>query len=253
MRVHEALQFAKLKRGNADAGTVQSLDFFIKTFDRGSKPFRRILQHKAIKSWNIENLNTVKTFCDITQVTQPNKYILRSCWGDWNRTYYRNRCRELLYKFRNNILGLNSRVCKFVQGIDAECSLCVSKSEPRPIHSETFLHTFFDCAYLDKYRVEVENRLFPEIRNASPEERRRFWFFAILPGMEKNCPFISLIINLVNFFLWECKLRKECIPSGTLVENVIFGTKKALKISLFLRTEKQKANFFVCRYISDPP
>jgi hypothetical protein len=71
--------------------------------------------------------------------------------------------------------------------------------------------------------------------------------------MVKNNGFVSLIVSLTNLQIWECKLRKECIPAGNLVEDVVFGAKKALKMSMFLRTEKENANFFLCRHISDPP
>ncbi len=104
-----------------------------------------------------------------------------------------------MYKFRNNILGLNSRVCKFAQNIDAECSLCNSNKEQRPIQSETFIHVFFECTYTNKYRHDIVNRLFPELLNSSDVDRRRFWFFAALPGMEKNHDFISAVVNLTNF------------------------------------------------------
>jgi hypothetical protein len=150
-------------------------------------------------------------------------------------------------------LGLNARVCKFVQGIEPECSLCISNKEPRLVHSETFLHVFFDCTYSEKYRTAIVNKLVPEIRNATPDVRRRFWFFGLLPGMTKNNSFVSLVVSLTNFYIWECKLRKECIPAGTMVENVVFGAKKALKMSMSLRSEKENSNFFLCRHISDPP
>jgi len=199
MRLHEALQFAVDRRTNVNANTatkpIQSLDFFLKSFERGSKPFRRILKYKERSKWKIENLNTVKTFCEITTVNQPPTEVIKACWGEWNRNYLSNRCREFIYKFRNNILGLNARVCKFVQGIEPECSLCISNKEPRPVHSETFLHVFFDCTYSEKYRTAIVNKLVPEIRNATPDDRRRFWFFALLPGMTKNNSFVSLVVS----------------------------------------------------------
>jgi len=253
MRLHEALRYAVDRRANVNEAPTQSLEFFLKSFDRGSKPFRRILQHKEKSKWKIENLNTVKTFCEITVVTQPPNDVIRACWGEWNKNYINNRCREFIYKFRNNILGLNARVCKFVQDIEPECSLCRSNKEPRPIHSETFAHVFFECIYTEKYRTTIVNKLVPELLNANVEDRRRFWFFALLPGMVKNNGFVSLIVSLTNLQIWECKLRKECIPAGNLVEDVVFGAKKALKMSMFLRTEKENANFFLCRHISDPP
>jgi hypothetical protein len=71
--------------------------------------------------------------------------------------------------------------------------------------------------------------------------------------MEKNNDFISTVVNLVNFHIWECKLRKENLPLGIFFENLTYSIRKALKLSKYLRTELQKANFFVCRHFSDPP
>ncbi len=65
--------------------------------------------------------------------------------------------------------------------------------------------------------------------------------------------FISAVISLSNFLIWECKLRKEIVPVGTLIENLLTSVKKWLYISSALRTVKNKIDFFVCRHISDPP
>jgi hypothetical protein len=155
MRLHEALEFAANKKANED-GNTQSLEFFLKSFDRGSRPYRKILQLTEIARWKIENLNTFKTFIKVCGLEKPSKKTIQLNWGEWNRNYFQNRCREFLYKFRNNILGLNLRVSKFVQGVDAECSLCSVSSNQRPIQAESFVHVFFDCPVSDKYRAEIE-------------------------------------------------------------------------------------------------
>jgi hypothetical protein len=253
MRIHEALQFAALKLENDEASTVQSLGFFLKSFDRGSKPFRKILQKNEVKKWKIANLNMVNTFLNLTAILKPSDSILKSCWGEWNSTFYTNRMREFLFKFRNNILGLNSRVCKFVPGIESECSLCVCNKEPLPIQSETFIHLFFECSHSDRYRTLIENRFFPELGQAEVVDRKKFWFLALLPGMEKSNAFISSIVSLVHYLTWECKLRKEYSPVGTFFENMEGEVKKMLMLSKVLRTERSKLNFFVCRHFSDPP
>jgi hypothetical protein len=48
MRLHEALEFANSKKRDDDIKPTQSIDFFLWNFERGSKPYRRILQHKEI-------------------------------------------------------------------------------------------------------------------------------------------------------------------------------------------------------------
>jgi hypothetical protein len=142
MRLHEALQYAVETRRNDEAFPSQSLDFFLKSFEKRSKPFRGILRYKENSKLKIRNLNTVKTFFELVSFPQPEGDILRFCWGEWQKNYYGNRCKEFLYKVRNNILGTNQRVNKFVQGIDAECSLCTANKEPRPIQAESFIHVF---------------------------------------------------------------------------------------------------------------
>ncbi len=98
--------------------------------------------------------------------------------------------------------------------------MCISNKEQRPIQSETFIHVFVDCTHTNKYRIDIINRLFPELLNSSADDRRRFWFLATLPGMEKNNDFISAIVNIVNFHIWECKLRKESLPVGIFYKKL---------------------------------
>jgi hypothetical protein len=193
---------------------------------KGQSLSERYCRETKEKKWKIANLNTVNTFLNLTAIQKPSDGILKSCWGEWNSTFFSNRMREFLFKFRNNILGLNSRVCKFVPGIESECSLCVCNKEPLPIQSETFIHLFFECSHSDRYRTLIESRLFPELRQAGEADRKKFWFLALLPGMEKTNAFISSIVSLVHFFTWECKLRKEFSPLGIFFENTEGEVKK---------------------------
>jgi hypothetical protein len=128
MRIHEALQFTKDSRREGDRKPAQSFEFFLKSFDKGSKPYRRILRFKENSKLKISTINTVKSFFEIVGLQMVNDDILHICWGEWQRNYYGNRCKEFIYKFRNNILGINQRVCKFVPDVGAECDICrVSK------------------------------------------------------------------------------------------------------------------------------
>jgi hypothetical protein len=128
MRLYEALQFTVNSRRDDEIKQSQSLEFSIKSFEKGSKPFRRILNYRESVGYNVITLNTVKTFSDLVGI-EVEKNVLHSCWGEWQRHFYGNRCKEFLYKFRNNILGLNQRVANFVPGFEAECSLCVINNE----------------------------------------------------------------------------------------------------------------------------
>jgi hypothetical protein len=155
MRINGSLQFSTIRQREREreATAPQSLEFFLKSLEKGSKPFSRVLQNAEIERLDINTLNTVVTFVEITGTVKPTELILKNCWGEWNKFYYSNKMREFLYKFRNNILGLNSRVCKFAPEIKAECTLCIINKEATPIQSETFLHLFFNCVYSEKYTL----------------------------------------------------------------------------------------------------
>jgi hypothetical protein len=253
MRLHEALQFAVDSKRNADTDLSLSIEYFFKSFDRGSKPFRRILQHEAVRKCDITKLNTVVTFFTTCQVDRPEKKIISECWKEWNYFFYNNRCREFLFKYRNNILGINARVSHFVPEVQAECSLCILNKEPLPIQSETFSHVFYDCPYSNKYRMATETSFFPELRNAADPVRRKFWFTAQLPNPEAGNLFVSAVVNFTNFSIWECKLNKQNLAISLFQENLTDSLKKALKMSRNLREVCNNSRLFVCRHFSDPP
>jgi hypothetical protein len=251
MRLHEALAFYARQYANNE-GPSQSMIFFLKSFEKGSKPFRRILQYNEINRSTVSNISTVKTFFTLINTDPSEEKILKFLWSDWNCGFLSNRCREFLYKFRNNILGLNSRVCKFVVTAQAECTFCCLNKEPFPIIAESFIHLFFNCHVSDKYRKKVESALFPEIVNNTDIVRKEFWFLGKMPGPRNYNPFISAMVNVVNHLLWEMKLRKDLQPLSVFYEDVKFAAYKLLKYK-YLREAKQSDIFFVCRHTFDPP
>ncbi len=246
MRLHEALGVTVNNKRDEEVKPTMSLEFFVKSFERGSKPFRRILCHNNLKKLNIVTMNTVEKFFEITLATKPDKDIIHACWGEWQKTFYGNRMREFLYKFRNNILGTNQRVSKFIVGHSAECNLCVVGKEPLPIPAESFSHIFFECPHSSRYRDAVENNFFPEVRNTTEQAKRNFWFTGILPGIRKNNIFISSIVAVVNYNIWNMKLKKELSPVGVFIEDTLCMINRILKLSVKVREVKQNTNFHVC-------
>jgi hypothetical protein len=115
----------------------------MKTFTKGSRPYRRILENFINSKETLAQNNSVATFFGLLGTGILNETLLKHCWGMWNNTYFINTQREFLYKYFNNILGLNARVSKFIVGYSAECTFCVASKEPLPINSEGFIHLFF--------------------------------------------------------------------------------------------------------------
>jgi hypothetical protein len=251
MRLHEALEFYKNKKANNEnPGPAVSIEFFMRTFTRGSKPFRRILCHNEYSKQKIEKVHTVKSFFEITGLVAPEATQLRKCWGLWNKTYLGNKCREFLFKFYNNILGTNDRVSKFVQGHNPECTLCELSNEPLPRQSESFCHIFFSCAYSEKIRDAVVRKFFPEIVGAEILVRKRFWFISALPtqrGEEFN-EFTSAVVATTNYFIWTAKLQKNFLPADVILTDLEWKIRKMLGLSKKLTASKQNSNSYICRY-----
>ena len=99
MRVHQALQFYSNKYDKAQLSPAVGLDFFLKTFCRGSRPYRRILESQQNSKLRISTLNTVVTFLNLTGIQNLEDKLLRMCWGTWNNKFFGNRHREFLFKF----------------------------------------------------------------------------------------------------------------------------------------------------------
>jgi hypothetical protein len=89
-----------------------------------------------------------------------------------------------------------------------------------------------------KYRAAVEDKYFPELRNAGESARKNFWFLSLLPGMNKCNIFISCIVNIVNMAIWEIKLRKEMLPVAVFLADINNQVYKMLALSSVVRNEK---------------
>ncbi len=247
MRLHEALQFYVNSRKNDEQTFAVSLEFFIKSFNRGSKPFRTILRYAENSRLSIENLNTVTTFFSLIGIPKCDESVLKKCWGMWNSTYIGNICREFIYKFYNNILGLNSRVSKFVPGHDAECTICKISGESRPLQQESFVHVFYECVHTDKYRDAISRALFPETINLTDNEKRAFWFLGVLPGPRGNVSnsLIDLTVSLINFNIWN--IWKTLVPVNVFKDDIIQTVSRKLYLSKELRDARIRDNFHICR------
>lgn len=250
MRLHESLQFYKDKKRDDNPGPSVSLEFFLKTFTKGSKPFRHVLKFGEFSKLNIANLNTVKTFFSITGLQASVAEQLRKSWGFWNKGYLGNKCREFLFKFHNNILGTNERVSKFIAGHNPECTLCETGNEPRPRPSETFCHIFFECPYSSRYRNAIENKFFPELNGADPSVKKLFWFTSALPSNRelKYNEFISAVVAVSNYYIWTAKLQKNLLSVNIVLIDLEWKICKMLGVSKKLLASKQNSDAFVCRY-----
>ena len=79
--------------------------------------------------------------------------------SSWNNTMLNNKIRTFLFKFYNNILGLNSRVAKFNNDTDPSCTFCTANIL-FPEEKESFSHLFYYCPTTNKLLSTFLERFF---------------------------------------------------------------------------------------------
>jgi hypothetical protein len=131
--------------------------------------------------------------------------------------------------------------------------LCVVNKEQRPIHVESFIHIFYECAYTTLYRSRIIETYFPELRGADEETLKRFWFTGMVPGMQRNNMFVSCMVNVVNYYIWNLKLKKCLNPVSIFIKDISETVYKCLKMLKKLLEAKLSSNLIVCRHTFDPP
>jgi hypothetical protein len=144
--------------------------------------------------------------------------------GLWNQTFFPNKLREFIYKFNNNILGLNVRVSHFNQNISRSCTFCRLQNVPVPVPTpdETFIHLFFSCTATNSVLTNIKNRLFPEINLQTVNEAKYFYFCGLNPLTKKiDNLFLQVLTKVIMYSIWESKLSKQ-LPSIMKVTNDIF-------------------------------
>ncbi len=104
----------------------------------------RYYQNFEKKKFEIEKAKATVTFCEVsgTQYTDPVSYGYRiSLWGIRGIP---NRYRTFLFKYFNNLLGLNFRLSHFVANQQRGCTFCLLTNAVI-IPDETFSHLFYEC------------------------------------------------------------------------------------------------------------
>ena len=99
----------------------------------------------------------VKTFLGLTETENIEIIRIKNMMGAWNYSFLPSKIRTFLFKFYDNILGLNSRVAKFNQNIDPICTFC-SLNNHRLAPKESLSHFFYYCETTKKIIVEFFTR-----------------------------------------------------------------------------------------------
>jgi hypothetical protein len=153
-----------VKECKSFTGTEQSLDIkdFMGRFKKGSRPFRRVIENFSQGKIKNSSKATIKTFFRLIRVPVPEETVLNKFNETWAISYYPNKLREFIFKFRNNLLGLNTRVSHFNRNVSQACTFWrISNVDPVP--DENFVYIFFECIFirrvLDRFIDQFLNRL----------------------------------------------------------------------------------------------
>ena len=158
---HEQFQNLKIgwnrakKKFHVNGKNGSTLNDFLMLDRKGSKRFREILTKNSRMEHekNLKNLQQVKTFARLTGSVNTEISRLKSMMGAWNNNFLQGKIRIFLFKFYNNILGLNTRVAKFNRETDPSCTFC-SISNLRHAEQEVFAHVFYFCETTNKLLTE---------------------------------------------------------------------------------------------------
>jgi hypothetical protein len=173
---------------------------------KGSKVYRNYLTKLRIPK-KPANTNSFKKFFALCETTLDQDKILSKFNSRWNVNGASNKLREFVFKFCNNLLGLNSRVNHFNRLINEDCTFCtVNKNFPAP--RETFIHLFFNCPETSATLVAFVNKYLENLDLNTAEKRRLFWFFGTTDKKFKCIKkFLGVTTSVILFYVWDCKLR----------------------------------------------
>jgi hypothetical protein len=119
-RLRNAMIHAKKTLPNRpnQKNTTMTLDTFIRSFKKGSKKFREIINFNPSLPQERDQLRTVLTMAAITDTQIPDHTELGKILGLWNRSFLPNDLREFLFKERKNSLPLSNRTAHFIANVD---------------------------------------------------------------------------------------------------------------------------------------
>jgi hypothetical protein len=204
----------KLRPNNRNNGSSRPIDTEFLSLKNPGKKIRSWFTKKQNLSFDITKAKFFVTFQTLTQSALPNGSILGNRISMWIKTGLSNRIRMFIFKFYNNLLGLNKRLSHFVIKQSWNCTFCTGTTDLVP--DETFLHLFFDCPVTRKWHDSFLTKYIILPTDLTREQRLQQFFFGTLPNASEDNSFLTFSIMLFQFCIWEEKLRKKNHPSTLL-------------------------------------
>ncbi len=205
-----------------DATSLTISEFHSK-FKKGSRNFRNVMSYGSTVI-KVSGSRPCKTFARLIDCPVPVEARAAAMYTSWSSHFLNTSIRDFLFKFYNNILGINTRVANFNQNINAGCTFC-GINGPFPVPAETFTHLFFDCNHVQN----ILGRLYDKYLCNFDLNKNSFFITNINEKECENWP-VMLFFNIVRYNIWQNKLEKKipvfykiCVEIEYAFET-IFGT-----------------------------
>jgi hypothetical protein len=149
--------------------------------------------------------------------------------------------KTFLFKFHNNTLGYNYTVSKYVRNVNKDCTFCVAADSGEET-TETPLHLFFDCPYVEPVLKNIYNWLYSTIEQ---DHMSRQDFF-VVPNTENNNnkKFLVIFNCLVKKYIWDCKLRYVIPNVNALKAYLVRELKVNFRLNRQYESTFEKSEFF---------
>jgi hypothetical protein len=210
---------ARIRPNRLNNGSSVSIrEEFLQVKKPGKKICTVLAKHRK-KNFEIEKAKATVTFCDVsgTQFTDPVSYGFRiSLWGIQGLL---NQTRTFLFKYFNNLLGLNVRLSHFVTNQQRGCTFC-SLTNVAIIPDETFSHLFYDCDTTRIWHANFLREHTPENFFNNGEEKKLYLITGFCNRYPKNL-FLTMSALLFQYCIWEAKLKKKIPSFHTLNEDFL--------------------------------
>jgi exonuclease III len=231
----------KLGAGNEVLPPI-SIDNFLGGCRKGSKRIRKILMKINYGESEIKKLPAIKNFLRMNNITEVENKVMQNAHALWGANFLNNAMREFILKFYNNILGLNTRVSHFNRAVMRHCSLCTSNNMANPF-DETFNHLFNDCSITKRLKKAFIEKNFRGWVHHNEHELKKFWLVGQHPDtMDNDNLFLRVIAMLVNFYIWDIKLKRKRGSLASLSNDIKFFLDSMLRQSTQLRCDMVKIN-----------
>ena len=160
------------------------LEDFFRSFKRGSKKIRNVLERDRLLKHKAIQLSTVRTFFGLIGENICSDTDLHKFLGLWGLNSLSNKHREFAYKFSNILLGINTRTAHFVDNMDRSCTFCKKSNVPMP-SPETFVHLFYECPFTAAIQTHFAVKYLPELQLSTISKEKKFVGFLEFPQPEQ--------------------------------------------------------------------